>query len=197
MAIAEIIKEKIYAGVLGKIIGVYAGRPFENWEWEKIEKTFGEVNRYVHAEVNENLIVADDDIAGTSMFVKSLVDHNFRDDFSSKNIGQSWLDIAIENKTIFWWGGYNMSTEHTAYINLKKGIEAPDSGSITINGKITAEQIGAQIFIDYWGMINPNNPNNAVAMARQSASVSHDGEAVYGAIIIAALVSMSFGEATV
>ena len=24
-------EERVYAGVLGKIIGVYLGRPFENW----------------------------------------------------------------------------------------------------------------------------------------------------------------------
>ncbi len=192
MHLSHSIKEKIYAGVLGKIIGVYAGRPFENWQWEKIEATFGEINRYVNLETNEDLIVADDDVTGTSMFVKALQDHKFRDDFSSKHIGQSWLDILIENKTVFWWGGYNMSTEHTAYLNLKQGIEAPHSGSIETNGKISAEQIGAQIFIDYWGLINPSNPDRAVKMAIESARVGHDGEAVYGATVIAALVSLSF-----
>lgn len=185
-------KEKIYAGVLGKIIGVYAGRPFENWSHEKIEQTFGEVNRYVHQQVNEPLVVADDDVTGTSMFLKSLRDHEFRDDFCSKHIGQSWLDILIENKTVFWWGGYDMSTEHTAYLNLKRGIEAPYSGSIEQNGHTVAEQIGAQIFIDYWGLINPNCPDRAVELAKLSAKVGHDGEAVYGATIIAALVSMAF-----
>ena len=32
----ERYKEKIYAGVLGKIIGVYLGRPIEGWSYEKI-----------------------------------------------------------------------------------------------------------------------------------------------------------------
>ncbi|GAM74090.1 hypothetical protein JCM19241_5286 [Vibrio ishigakensis] len=35
MSLSTQTQEKIYAGVLGKIIGVYAGRPFENWSWEK------------------------------------------------------------------------------------------------------------------------------------------------------------------
>jgi hypothetical protein len=30
--------ERVYAGVLGKIIGVYLGRPFEGWPYEHIEQ---------------------------------------------------------------------------------------------------------------------------------------------------------------
>mgnify|MGYP001441393788 CR=1 FL=1 len=28
--------EKVYSGVLGKIIGVYLGRPFEGWEHDQM-----------------------------------------------------------------------------------------------------------------------------------------------------------------
>ena len=59
------------------------------------------------------------------------------------------------------WGGYGISTEHTAYLNLKNGIEAPQSGSVEQNGLILAEQIGGQIFIDTWGLVNPCNPEKA------------------------------------
>jgi hypothetical protein len=31
--------ERVYAGVLGKIIGVYLGRPFEGWTHEQILAT--------------------------------------------------------------------------------------------------------------------------------------------------------------
>ena len=40
-------EEKIYAGVLGKIIGVYFGRPVEGWSYEKIMEKFGEIDYYV------------------------------------------------------------------------------------------------------------------------------------------------------
>lgn len=29
-------ESRVYAGVLGKLIGVYLGRPFEGWTYEKI-----------------------------------------------------------------------------------------------------------------------------------------------------------------
>ena len=44
-------KNKIYAGVLGKLIGVYLGRPVEGWSYQKIRDTFDEVKYYVHDRV--------------------------------------------------------------------------------------------------------------------------------------------------
>ena len=35
---------RVYAGILGKLIGVYLGRPFEGWGRRQIEETIGEVN---------------------------------------------------------------------------------------------------------------------------------------------------------
>lgn len=61
-------REQIYAGVLGKIIGVYLGRPVEGWSYDKIRETFDEVKYYVHEKVGVPLIVADDDISGTFAF---------------------------------------------------------------------------------------------------------------------------------
>ena len=34
-------EEQVYAGVLGKIIGVYLGRPFEGWTYERIMEELG------------------------------------------------------------------------------------------------------------------------------------------------------------
>jgi hypothetical protein len=37
--------EQTYAGVLGKIIGVYLGRPFEGWTYDRIMRELGEEGR--------------------------------------------------------------------------------------------------------------------------------------------------------
>ncbi len=37
-------------------------------------------------------------------------------------------------------------------------------------------------------------PTDAVDWARRAASVSHDGEAIYGAQVVAALVALAFTE---
>ena len=136
--------ERVYAGVLGKIIGVYLGRPIEGWTYEQIMEQLGEIKHYVHnrhdlALRNHQLIVTDDDISGTFTFLRSLPDHNYSLDLTPAQIGQSWLNYIIENRTVLWWGGLGNSTEHTAYLRLKEGIPAPRSGSMELNGKVVAD----------------------------------------------------------
>ncbi len=187
-------EERVYAGILGKIIGVYLGRPFEGWSNERIERELGEVWYYVHEKLRVPLVVADDDISGTFTFLRALPDHGISHDITAEQIGKTWLNYLIEDRTVLWWGGMGMSTEHTAYLRLKQGIPAPRSGSIEMNGRVVAEQIGAQIFIDGWAMVCPGDPEKAVALARKAASVSHDGEAIYGAQVIAAMEALAFVE---
>lgn len=187
-------EERVYAGVLGKIIGVYLGRPFEGWWHDKIMAELGEVNYYVHEKLKAPLVVTDDDISGTFTFLRALPDNGNDPDLSPAQIGWNWRNYLIENRTVLWWGGMGMSTEHTAFLRLKAGIEAPASGSIALNGKVVAEQIGAQIFIDGWGMVCPGDPQRAADFARRAASVSHDGEAIYGAQIVAAMEALAFVE---
>lgn len=187
-------EEKVYAGVLGKIIGVYLGRPFEQWSHERIACELGEIHYYVHEKLGQPLIVTDDDISGTFTFLRALAENGFDPDLTPTQIGDWWLNVIIENRTILWWGGLGLSTEHTAYLRLKAGFHAPESGSIGCNGIRVAEEIGAQIFIDGWGLICPGDPSKAADFAHRAASVSHDGEAIYGAQVIAALVALAFVE---
>ena len=186
--------ERVYAGVLGKVIGVYLGRPFEGWTYDKIMERLGEITYYVHERRNVPLIVTDDDISGTFTFLRALPDYGNRPDLTPAQIGQTWLNYIIERRTILWWGGLGNSTEHTAYLRLKHGLAAPASGSIATNGKVVAEQIGAQIFIDGWAMVAPGDPALAADLARRAGSVSHDGEAIYGAQVLAAMEAQAFVE---
>jgi len=194
MSIPHDYTERVYAGVLGKLIGVYLGRPFEGWSHERIMAELGEIHYYVHEQFDVPLIVTDDDISGTFTFLRSLPDYGNSLDLAPAQIGQTWLNYLIEKRTILWWGGMGNSTEHTAFMRLKDGIQAPESGSIARNGKVVAEQIGSQIFIDGWAMIAPGDPALAADLARRAASVSHDGEAIYGAQIVAAMEAHAFVE---
>ena len=186
--------ERVYAGVLGKVIGVYLGRPFEGWSYEMIQKRLGDIEYYVHDKLDVPLIVTDDDIAGTFTFIRALEDHGTNPNISPEEIGDSWLNYLIKNRSVLWWGGLGQSTEHTAYLRLANGIKAPMSGSMAMNGQVVAEQIGAQIFIDGWAMVAPGDPDQAAKFAEAAARVSHDGEAVYGAKVLAAMEAMAFVE---
>ncbi|MFF2090523.1 ADP-ribosylglycohydrolase family protein [Paenibacillus sp. NPDC058174] len=186
--------ERTYAGWLGKVIGVRHGANVENWSYEKLKRAFGEMTGYVHSFRN---FAADDDTNGPLFFLRALEDYTYTRELSAKEIGLTWLNYAPDGHGFYWWGGYGISTEHTAYENMKHGIMAPDSGSAKQNGIAVAEQIGGQIFIDVWGMIVPGNPELAAEYAAKAASVSHDGEGIYGGMFIAAAVSAAYTATTI
>lgn len=185
--------EKVYSGFLGMNVGIRLGAPVEPtiWTYERIERTYGEITSYVKEYLN---FAADDDANGPVYFLRALYDEDQSEGLKPEHVGNAWLNYAREGVGMFWWGGYGVSTEHTAYLNLKNGIEAPKSGSIEQNGKIIAEQIGGQIFIDTWGLVLPDNINKAADYAAIAASVSHDGEGINGARFIAACISKAFTE---
>jgi ADP-ribosylglycohydrolase len=183
------ILEKIYAGFIGKAIGVRLGAPVEPtiWSYERIRDTYGEVTQYLRDFKN---FAADDDTNGPVYFIRAL--HDYGLDATAEDVGKTWLNYAAEEHGMYWWGGYGVSTEHTAYRNLRAGIPAPQSGSIATNGSTVAEQIGGQIFIDSWGWVNPGNPEKAAQMSAMAASVAHDGEGLNGARFCAAAIAAAF-----
>jgi ADP-ribosylglycohydrolase len=188
--------ERVYAGVLGKIIGVYLGRPFEGWWRDKIVAELGDIDYYVNdrtdvALKNYRLVVPDDDITGTLTFARTLADFPV-DEIDAARVGHTWLNYIIENRTVLWWGGRGLSTEHTAYLHLRDGVVPPQTGSLERNGRVVAEQVGAQIFVEGWAMACPGDPERAAHLAEQAASVSHDGEALHAARVVAALAAQAF-----
>jgi len=201
--------ERVYAGFLGKNVGIRLGAPVEPaiWTYERIRDVYGDVTSYLKPYRN---FAADDDANGPVYFVRPLLDAVEKRGASSGaaggtdpapiapiepgDVAKAWLDYAREGAGMFWWGGYGKSTEHTAYLNLKNGIPAPESGSIARNGLVPAEQIGGQIFIDTWGLVWPGNPRKAAEYAAAAASVSHDGEGLNGARFIAGCIAAAFVE---
>lgn len=182
--------KQIYSGWLGKIIGIRLGAPIEGWTYEKIKNVYGTINDYL---VNYNDFAADDDSNGPIFFIRALEDKK-NEALEANDIAEALLNYAPFEHGFFWWGGYGIATEHTAYTNLLNGISAPMSGSIEQNGISIAEQIGGQIFIDSWGLVNPGNPDRAAKQASLVASVTHDGNGIYGGVFVAVCISYAFIE---
>lgn len=183
--------ENIYAGWLAKIIGIRLGAPIEGWTYEKIKNIYGELEHYP---VDYHEFAADDDSNGPLFFLRALEDGRHGYDLQAQDVAEALLNYAPFEHGFFWWGGYGISTEHTAYLNLKNGIPAPRSGSIEQNGSTAAEQIGGQIFIDTWGLVTPGNPDLAAKYAEAAASVTHGGNGIYGGIFVAVCISYAFVE---
>ncbi len=184
-------KTRVYAGWLGKTIGVRFGAPLENWTYQQIRDHLGEVTDYLPLPPGA-IFKPDDDTSLPLIFLHGLED--FGPEITQAQMGDIWLNYLGDEHGTLWWGGYGVSTEHTAYRNLKAGIPAPLSGSAALNGPVLAEQIGGQIFSDIWGLLIPNDPARAARYAAMAARVSHDAAGVDGARFIAALVSAAFSE---
>ncbi|KAI1440342.1 ADP-ribosylglycohydrolase [Annulohypoxylon stygium] len=182
---------RVYAGVLGKVIGVYLGRPFEGWTHERIMQELGDIRYYVNERFGMPLVVTDDDISGTFTFFRALQEHR-PSRLKAEDVGRTWLNNVIRDRTVFWWGGNGVSTEQTAFLNLQRGVRAPMSGSKGLNGVTASLQIGARIFVDGFAMACPGQPALAAKLATEAASVSHDGDALAAARMWAAMEAEAF-----
>lgn len=189
--IPENYLEKVYSAFLGKCIGIRLGAPVEPsiWSMDRIQKVYGYIDHYVKP---YKIFAADDDSNGPAYFIRALFDDFDNGELTPQAVANAWLNYSREGVGMFWWGGYGISTEHTAYLNLKEGIKAPESGSIKTNGEIIAQQIGGQIFIDTFGLVNPCQPEKAAKYGEIAASVSHDGEALLGARFFCAAIAHAF-----
>jgi ADP-ribosylglycohydrolase len=184
-------EERLYAGWLGKAIGVRLGAPVEGWSQAEIARHLGPIQSFVPLPPGR-LFAADDDTSIPLILVRALDRHGFA--VTPAQLGDELLNGVADGRGTIWWGGYGVSTEHTAYANLASGIAAPRSGSATLNGVTLSEQIGGQIFSDVWGLVAPGRPALAADLAVRAASVTHDGEGLNGARFVAACVSAAFAE---
>ena len=50
-------EKQLYTALLGKVIGVYLGRPFEGWSKQQIQEKWGAITGYVHKDCDVPLAV--------------------------------------------------------------------------------------------------------------------------------------------
>ncbi len=177
---------KTYSSWLGKNIGIRLGAPVEGWDYTKIQETYPDNDGYL---VDYDIFAADDDSNGPLFFVRPLLEKR---KLTAEDVGNAFLNYIQEYKGFFWWGGVGVSSEHTAYENLKNGIKAPSSGSKDTNGLTMAEQIGGQIFSDCWGYVSGYDPYLAKDLAVKAASVTHDENGLQGAIFVAVAICLAY-----
>jgi len=119
---------------------------------------------------------SDDDTNYTVMAYK-LIERCGRD-FTPGDVAAMW--IASQPK-----GAY-CTAERVAFCNFIKGYAPPDSA---IYKNPYREWIGAQIRADYYGYINPGDPEAAAEMAWRDASISHVKNGIYGEMFVAAMLA--------
>ena len=183
--------DRVYAGWLGKCIGVRFGAPLENWTEAQIRSHIGELEFYL-SEDDGRFFKPDDDTAFSMILARIFEDCGASAEVTTQQIAEGWLNYLGDQHGTLWWGGYGVAAMHTAYVNLAAGIPAPLAGSAALNGRIVAEEIGGQIFADIWGLMAPGRPDLAADLSERAARVAWDGNALQGARFVAAMVSAAF-----
>ena len=101
-------------------------------------------------------------------------------DFTPYNVSQAWLHY--QNKNAY------CTAERVAFCNFVKGYAPPESA---VYQNPYREWIGAQIRGDYFGYINPGDPELAAEMAWRDASISHVKNGIYGEMFASAMIAVA------
>jgi len=121
---------------------------------------------------------ADDDTNYTIMGQEII--EKFGKDFTPQDVLNTW--VRTQPKDCYW------TAERVAYVNYIHGYMPPQSA---VYKNPHREWIGAQIRADYFGYINPGDPQMAAEMAWRDASVSHVKNGIYGEMFVAAMLAVA------
>lgn len=197
----ETLRRKIHGAWLGRICGCLLGKTVEGIRTNELHPLLKEtgnypMHRYIRAaEITDEMVQkyqyplrtrcyadtvdcmpADDD-TNYVVLAQEIVKKYGRD-FTALDVSRAWMDCQPKNAYC--------TAERVAFCNFVKGYEPPESA---VYKNPYREWIGAQIRGDYFGYINPGDPETAAEMAFRDASISHVKNGIYGEMWAAAMIA--------
>ncbi len=197
----EALEDRIHGAWLGRICGCLAGKTVEgirtnelhpflqesgNWPMHRYirrsdvtEETLQKYNYpfgcCVYADVVRGMPVDDD--TNYVVLAQEVIERYGRN-FTPQDMAQAWLTLQSKNAYC--------TAERVAFCNFVKGYQPPVSAMYKNPYR---EWIGAQIRGDYFGYINPGDPELAADMAFRDACISHVKNGIYGEMFAAAMLA--------
>ncbi len=200
---SDTLYDKIYGAWMGRVCGCMLGKSIEGVRTPVLHPFLKStdnfpMHRYIrHDEITDehrktlhfhfddrpfvdqiDSMPPDDDTNYTVMS-QQLIEAHGRD-FTPLDVLQAWP--YAQRRTSF------CTAERVAYCNYMKGLVPPESA---LYKNPYREWIGAQIRADYYGYINPGDPETAADMAFRDASISHVKNGIYGAMFVAAMLAVA------
>ena len=197
------LKDKIHGAWMGRICGCMLGKTVEGIRTNELIPFLKETGNYpMHRyilfsdldKVDTNKykfgfhgscfadtidgMPVDDDTNYTVLYQEII--QKYGRDFTPFDISRAWL--SYQSKDAY------CTAERVAFCNFVKGYEPPESA---VYKNPYREWIGAQIRADYFGYINPGNPELAAEMAWRDASISHTKNGIYGEMFVAAMLAVA------
>lgn len=197
----EDLEDKIRGAWLGRISGCLLGKPVEGYKSNRLKRLLeasgndpmqdyiriGNVSPKLLKELDlrpdacwadtiTQAAPVDDDTNYTVLALKIL--ETYGRNFQAEDVLEGWLR----------WLPYlaTCTAERVAYRNGTMGLLPPESA---MYHNPFREWIGAQIRGDFYGYINPGDPQAAAEMAWRDARVSHVKNGIYGEMFVAACIA--------
>ena len=195
------LENKIHGAWMGRICGCMLGKTLEGIRTDELLAFLKETNNYpmhryvLKSDLTDKIIekykfgfagqtyvdeidgMPIDDDTNYVVLAQEIIDKSGRN-FTSYDVAGAWLKYQSKE--------YYFSAERVAYLNFVKGFDPPESA---IYKNPYREWIGAQIRGDYFGYINPGNPELAAEMAWRDASISHTKNGIYGEMFVSAMLA--------
>ena len=195
-----ILYKKLKGAWLGRVCGCMLGQPIECIGINDLEMLLRATDNYpmhryithddvmnpiaekisfplrarTYADMLKNGFPGDDDTNYT--FMASYILEKYGRDFTSQNVCEAWLNTQPIN--------CYATAEKVAYRNIVAQYSVPNTATYKNPFR---EWIGAQIRGDYFGYINPGDPETAAEMAWRDARISHVKNGIYGEMFVAAM----------
>lgn len=195
------LPDRVLGAWRGRIAGCLLGKPVEGFHRDRILSILKEtanypMTRYIMREEMPDALIqrlsldpgscwadtlgglapADDDTNYT-VFALRMVEE-YGEGFCPNDVLEGWLRWLPMLSTC--------TAERVAYRNAAAGLTAPETAR---HDNPYREWIGAQIRADFYGYLNPGDPEKAAAMAWRDACISHVKNGIYGAMYVAALLA--------
>ncbi len=197
----DTLKSKIAGAWMGRVCGCLLGKPVEGVRTNEFYPLLKEMGnfpliRYMLAsDITEEMyekydfhlrnkcfadtvhgMPVDDDTNYVVLAQKIIEDYG--KDFKPHDVLKAW--VKYQSREAYF------TAERVAFDNFIKGYEPPYSAMYKNPYR---EWIGAQIRGDYFGYINPGEPEKAAEMAFRDASISHVKNGIYGEMWVSAMIS--------
>ena len=196
-------ENKIHGAWMGRVCGCMLGKTVEGIRTNELTPFLKETNnypmhRYIYKSDLTDEIIEKYKFGFASQFYVDEIDGMPIDDDTNYVVlaqkiieqhGKEFLPCDVANAWLKYQSKeFYFSAERVAYLNFIKGFDPPESA---VYKNPYREWIGAQIRGDYFGYINPGNPEFAAEMAWRDASISHVKNGIYGEMFVAAMLAIA------
>ncbi|MBQ0125792.1 MAG: ADP-ribosylglycohydrolase family protein [Clostridiales bacterium] len=199
-------KDKVAGAWYGRICGCLLGKTVEGIKTDELIPLLKSSDNYpmhryiLSTDITEQMIAnykfklasrcyadkvtsmpADDDTNYTVLY-QALIEKYGRD-FSPYDVSRIWLSLQPKDAYC--------TAERVAFCNFVKGYIPPASAEYKNPFR---EWIGAQIRGDYFGYINPGDPQSAADMAWRDGCIAQTKNGIYGEMFVAAALACAANE---